>query len=112
MGRILVQMVGSRQLGLGTDLLLFIMLIFAALKGGWCVSCQPNFLLLGVSVQFSVLLGLGSVLVHPKSNSTDEDILLQVSGHKSWFTAWCFCRSVGSPSVMIQHQAGNPKAQP
>ena len=78
MGRILVQMVGSRQLGLGCDLLLFIMLIFAALKGGWCLSCQLNFLLLGVSVQFSVLVGMGSVLVHPKSNSTDDDILLQV----------------------------------
>lgn len=74
----LIRMVSSSQLATGTTLLPFISLIAGTILQR-CPSCQPNYWLLGLIVSYTILAGLGSVLVHPKSTSTDDDILMQVS---------------------------------
>lgn len=78
----LIRMVSSSQLATGTTLLPFISLIIGTLLQP-CPSCQPNYLLLGLIVSYTMLAGLGSVLIHPKSTSTDDDILMQVSAPTS-----------------------------
>lgn len=78
MGRMLIRMVSSNQLATGTTMLPFITLIIATVQEP-CPSCQPNYMLLGLIVSYTILLGLGSVLLHPKSSSNDDDILMQVS---------------------------------
>ena len=78
MGRMLIRMVSSNQLATGTTLLPFITLIIASVQQP-CPSCQPSYMLLGLIVSYTILVGLGSVLLHPKSSSNDDDILMQVS---------------------------------
>ncbi|KAL3158681.1 hypothetical protein ABBQ32_011423 [Trebouxia sp. C0010 RCD-2024] len=77
MGRILIRMVSSSQVSTGSTLLPFISLVVATLQSR-CLSCQPNYIILGLLVSCTVMLGLGSFLIHPKSRSTDDDILMQV----------------------------------
>ena len=74
----LIRMVSSSQLSTGSTLLPFITLILYTLESR-CPSCQPNFLLLALIISCTILLGLGSVLIQPKSSSTDDDILMQVT---------------------------------
>lgn len=80
----LIRMVSSSQLATGTTLLSFVSLLIATLQER-CPSCQPNYLLLGLIVSYTMLAGLGSVLIHPKSTSTDDDILMQVRALMSVF---------------------------
>ena len=78
MGRMLIRLISSTQLSTGSTLLPFISLIIVTVQSR-CPSCQPNYVLLGLIVSGTILMGMGSVLMHPKSNSTDDDILMQVS---------------------------------
>ena len=90
MGRMLIRMVSSNQLATSTTMLPFISLIIATVQHP-CPSCQPNFFLLGLIVSYTTLVGLGSVLLHPKSSLNDDDILMQVS----------------TPAVCCLHRSGS-----
>ncbi len=76
----LIRMVCSRDLGLGTNLLPLASLILATVTRR-CSSCEPNYLLLAAVLQATSLLTMASILIQPKSCSTDESIFLQVRSH-------------------------------
>ena len=76
----LMRMVSSRDLGLGSNLIPYGFLLAAAIFEyySFCVSCQPNYIMLALIIQCSTMMSMGSVLVCPKSHSTDAGSLPQV----------------------------------
>ncbi|KAL3161314.1 hypothetical protein ABBQ38_009668 [Trebouxia sp. C0009 RCD-2024] len=78
MGRMLIRMVCSRDLGIGSNLVPYTTLVVAAVTEYYnCASCQQQYILLGLTVQCSMLMSMGSILVQPRSQSSDEDIMMQ-----------------------------------
>lgn len=79
MGRMLIRMVCSRDVGIGSNLVPYTTLVVAAVTEYYtCASCQQQYILLGLIVQCSMLMSMGSILVQPRSQSSDDDILMQV----------------------------------
>ena len=75
----LMRMAGSRDLGIGSNLVPYSFLLVAAVIDYYtCVSCQPSYLLLGLIIQCSASMSMASILVCPKSHSDDADIVMQV----------------------------------
>ena len=74
----LIRMACSRDLGLGSNIVPYSTLFIASISDT-CPSCQPNYILLGLIVQSSVLMAMGSYLVHPLSQSAEDDIVMQAS---------------------------------
>ena len=77
----LIRMVCSRDLGLGSNIVPYTTLIIASLEQG-CPSCQPNYILLGLLVQCSMLMSMSSLLMRPMSHATDDEITMQVQKKK------------------------------
>lgn len=79
----LIRMVCSRDLGIGSNLVPYTTLVVAAVTEYYnCASCQQQYILLGLTVQCSMLMSMGSILVQPRSQSSDEDIMMQVRKSK------------------------------
>ena len=76
----LIRMACSRDLGVGSNCVPYSTLVIGTVTEYYvCVSCQPNYTLLGLIVQCSVVMSMGSILVCPKRHSSDHDTLMQVS---------------------------------
>lgn len=75
----LTRMVCSRDLGIGSNLIPASTLVIVSVTEYYvCISCQPSYTLLGLIVQLGILMSMSSILVYPSSQSSDEDILMQV----------------------------------
>ena len=72
----LIRMVCSRDLGLGSNIVPYTTLIVASLEQG-CPSCQSNYILLGLLVQCSILMSMSSLLMRPMSRATDDEVAMQ-----------------------------------
>ena len=75
----LMRMVGSRDLGLGSNMVPYAFLVTSAMVDYTTgVSCQPSYTILGLIIQCSTMMSMASILVCPKSCSNDADSLMQV----------------------------------
>ena len=80
MGRLLIRMACSSDLGLGSNLVATVTLIMATTTRR-CSSCTPNYLMISLVLETTTLLTMASRLIQPKSCSTDESVFLQVGLH-------------------------------
>ena len=75
----LMRMAGSRDLGIGSNLVPYSLLLVSAIVDYiFCVSCQPSYTVLGLIIQCSTSMSMASILVCPMSHSNDADSLMQV----------------------------------
>ena len=75
-----MRMAGSRDLGIGSNLLPYSILLVSAVMDYevFCVSCQPSYVLLGLIIQGSISMSMASILVCPKTHCYSDDSLMQV----------------------------------
>ena len=77
LGRILCRMDASQDFGIGSSFAPKIAFLLATLNTA-CPGCQPNYLVLAMCMSSTMLIGTASRLLQPMSQSTGDDVTMQV----------------------------------